>query len=118
MQSPFSGAIFEGFIASEIVKSQLNAGKRREIYFFRDEQGLAIDFVVPTGPARLLFLEAKATCTLRPEMAAPIERLTRAVKRYDVHSAVLGLASMDDAGRALRPGTRVTSLEDLPSLLS
>jgi uncharacterized protein len=118
MPSPFSGAIFEGFIASEIVKSQLSSGKRREIYFFRDEQGLEVDFVIPTGPARLLFLEAKATGTLRPEMAAPIERLTRAVKRYDVHSAVVGLASTDDAGRALRPGTRVASLEDLPSLLS
>jgi hypothetical protein len=118
MRSPFSGAIFEGFIASEIVKSQLNAGKRREIYFFRDEQGLEIDFVVPTGPARLLFLETKATRTLRPEMAIPIERLTRAAKRYDVHSAVLGLESTDDAHAALRPGTRAASLEDLPSLLS
>lgn len=118
MRSPFSGAIFEGFIASEIVKSQLNAGKRREIYFFRDEQGLEVDFVVPTGPARLLFLEAKATHTLRPEMAVPIERLTRAVKKYDVHSAVLGLASSNDVGSALRPGTRALSFEDLPLLLS
>ena len=118
MQSPFSGAIFEGFLASEIVKSQLNAGKRREIYFFRDEQGLEVDFVIPTGPARLLFLEAKATRTLRPEMATPIERLTRAVKRYKVHSAVLGLASTDEAGAALRSGTRAASFEDLPSLLS
>jgi uncharacterized protein len=118
MRSPFSGAIFEGFIASEIIKSQLNAGKRREIYFFRDEQGLEVDFVVPTGPARLLFLEAKATRTLRPDMTAPIERLTRAVKRYDVHSAVVGLASTDDAGTALRPGVRAASIEDLPLLLS
>jgi uncharacterized protein len=118
LRSPFSGAVFEGFVASEIVKSQLNAGKRREIYFFRDEQGLEVDFVVPTGPAKLLFLETKATRTLRPEMAVPIERLTRAVKRYDVRSAVLGMALANDYCSALRPGTRAATIDDLPSLLS
>jgi hypothetical protein len=38
-KSPFPGPIFEGFIASEIVKAQLNAGQRRELYYFRDQQG-------------------------------------------------------------------------------
>lgn len=117
-RSPFSGAVFEGFIASEIVKSQLNRGKRRELYFFRDEQGLEVDFVVPTGPARLLLLEAKATRTLRTEMAIPMERLTRAVKRYKTRSAVIGLSSRGEAFSALRPGARAASLEDLPALLS
>lgn len=117
-RSPFSGAVFEGFIASEIVKAQLNGGKRRELYFFRDEQGLEVDFVVPTGPARLLLLEAKATRTLRTEMAIPMERLARVVKRYQTHSAVIGLASRDNSFSALRPGARAASLEDLPSLLS
>lgn len=115
-KSPFSGAIFEGFIASEIVKAQLNAGKRRELYFFRDEQGLEVDFVVPTGPAKLLFLEAKATRTLRPEMAISMERLARAVKRYKTHSAVIGLAA-DKSFSALRKGARAASLDDLPELL-
>jgi predicted AAA+ superfamily ATPase len=39
-KSPFRGAIFEGFIASEIVKAQVHAGRRRELYYFRDQQGL------------------------------------------------------------------------------
>ena len=39
-KSPFAGSLFEGFIASEIVKTQVNAGGRRELYHFRDEQGL------------------------------------------------------------------------------
>ena len=30
-KSPFQGALFEGFIAAEIVKSQINAGRRREL---------------------------------------------------------------------------------------
>lgn len=46
-KSPFLGALFEGFIAAELVKTQLNAGRRRELYYFRDQQGLEVDFVVP-----------------------------------------------------------------------
>ncbi len=39
-KSPFLGALFEGFVASEVVKAQVNAGRRRELYWFRDQQGL------------------------------------------------------------------------------
>src|SRR5436190_16949533 len=46
-RSPFLGAIFEGFVASEILKSQINVGRRKELYYFRDEQGLEVDFVLP-----------------------------------------------------------------------
>jgi uncharacterized protein len=117
-RSPFSGAIFEGFIASEIIKAQVNRGKRRELYFFRDEQGLEVDFVVPVGPAKLLLLEAKATRTLLPGMATSMERLARVVKRYKTSSAVIGLAPHDDSFSGLRPGVRTATMKDLPSLLS
>ena len=73
--SAFLGPLFEGLVASEIVKAQINRGKRREIYYFRDQQGLEVDFIVPSGSGRLAFIEAKASQTLRPEMAGPILRL-------------------------------------------
>jgi predicted AAA+ superfamily ATPase len=116
-RSPFAGAIFEGFVASEIVKTQLNRGRSRQLYFFRDEQGLEVDFVAPAGPARLLLLEAKATQTLRPEMAGPMERLARSITRYKTRSALIGLPSHDIALSALRPGIRVARIEDIPSLI-
>ncbi len=37
-KSPFLGALFEGFMASEIVKARVNTGRRRELYHFRDQQ--------------------------------------------------------------------------------
>src|SRR3990172_5997720 len=46
-KSPFRGALFEGFVASEIVKTQLHRGGRRELYTFRDEQGLEVDSILP-----------------------------------------------------------------------
>ncbi len=38
-KSPFLGALFEGFIAAELIKAQLNAEGERELYHFRDQQG-------------------------------------------------------------------------------
>jgi len=67
-RSAFLGPIFEGQVASEIVKAQINRGKRREIYFSATTR-TGVDFVVPTGPGRLAFIEAKSTQTLRRTMA-------------------------------------------------
>lgn len=80
-KSPFAGALFEGFIAAEIIKAQLNAGRRRELYYFRDEQGLEVDFVLPDRGGALTLVECKAGKTVTPAMAAPMQRLSEAVKR-------------------------------------
>jgi hypothetical protein len=77
-RSPFFGSIFEGFVAAEILKSQINRGKRKELYYFRDQQGLEIDFVVPQPNARFWLVEAKASKTVEPSMAAPMLSLARA----------------------------------------
>jgi uncharacterized protein len=79
-KSPMLGEIFEGFIASEILKAQLNAGRRREIYYFRDQQGLEVDFVLPWKGGGLRLVEVKATRTPVPAMAAPMRRLATAWK--------------------------------------
>jgi predicted AAA+ superfamily ATPase len=77
-RSPFLGSIFEGFVAAEILKSQVNRGQRKELYYFRDQQGLEIDFVVPRPNARFWLVEAKASKTVHPSMAAPMLALARA----------------------------------------
>ena len=80
-KSPFFGALFEGFIAAEVVKAQLNEGRRREIYFFRDEQGLEVDFVVPGRDGAVSLIEAKATRTPVPRMAESMNRLAAAFRK-------------------------------------
>jgi uncharacterized protein len=77
-KSPFLGSLFEGFIAAEILKSQVNAGLRRELYFFRDQQGLEVDFLFPAKGGGIRLVEAKATGTPMPGMAAPMQRLAQA----------------------------------------
>ncbi|HKQ70723.1 MAG TPA: ATP-binding protein [Polyangiaceae bacterium] len=79
-RSPFLGQVFETFVASEIVKRQLNNGRQRELYFFRDQQGLEVDFIVPdSGELRLV--EAKWSRTVLPADARNIEALLKTTRR-------------------------------------
>jgi hypothetical protein len=80
-KSPFLGALFEGFVASEIVKAQLNAGRRRELYYFRDQQGLEVDFVVPGKGGTVRLVEAKAARTVTPGDAGSMQRLAAAWRK-------------------------------------
>jgi hypothetical protein len=111
-RSPFAGPLFEGFIAAEIVKAQVNAGRRRELYHFRDEQGLEVDFVVPGPGGSLSLVECKATRTVMPAMAASMLRLAEAAKKRRAKATGIAMflvhQAPDAAGRvqALAPGVR------------
>jgi predicted AAA+ superfamily ATPase len=117
-RSPFLGAIFEGFVAAEILKQQIGSGRPRQLYYFRDQQGLEVDFVVPSGPHQLVLVEAKASRTALPQMAAPLERLSAAMSRYRTNHFVV-YRPQGEAGRlsALRPGVAAGDLQDLLVLL-
>jgi len=60
---PMRGAIFETFVFNEIVKRQLNAGRRSQVFFWQDKLGREIDFLIEKGP-KLVAIEAKAGQTL------------------------------------------------------
>ena len=118
-RSTFLGAIFEGFIASEIIKRQMNSGRSRQLYYFRDQQGLEVDFLVPVGDRKLLLLEAKASRTVLPEMAEPLGRLSKAVSNYEVDNLFIYRPSKEkESITALRPGIKALSVEKLLSVLA
>lgn len=106
-RSPFRGPLFEGFIAAEIVKQQINQGKRRELYYFRDQRGLEVDFLVPGRGRRLTLLEAKAARTVYPEAARSLRSLAESATSLNPECIVV-YAAKDDAtaGIALAPGVR------------
>lgn len=60
---PHRGAIFEAFIASEIMKSAFNSGEAPSLYFWRDRSGNEIDFLIDRG-SDLLPIEAKSGKTV------------------------------------------------------
>jgi predicted AAA+ superfamily ATPase len=115
-KSPFTGALFEGWIASEIVKAQAGAGRRPELYYFRDKTGLEVDFVLPGRAGSTTLLEAKWTRTPRPEMADSMTRLAAAlgprhgvVRAFVVHRSGRAQTSL----RPLRPGVQALTEREL-----
>lgn len=116
-KSPFLGPLFEGFIASEIVKAQVNAGRRRELYYFRDEQGLEVDFLVPGRSGSLALVECKAGRTVTPAMAAPMQRLAEALKKRRSQTGtdltlVYQPAKTIPPTRAVAPGVRALAWQE------
>ncbi len=101
-KSPFLGAIFEGLVAAEIVKAQLNSGQRREVYFFRDQQGLEVDFIIPKKNGAFQLVEVKATKTPLPSMAKPMQSLMKAwstdasMKRYKLDAVLIHRPKLDE----------------------
>jgi predicted AAA+ superfamily ATPase len=89
--SPFAGAVFEGFVISEVCKAQLAAGKEAEVYYFRDEQGLEVDLVLVPQAGRILLAECKLAATVTPSMTAPMRRLADCLARegYEVISHLI-----------------------------
>jgi len=117
-KSPFLGPLFEGLVAAEIAKAQLNAGRRRELYYFRDQQGLEVDFVVPSAGGGVSLIEAKATRTVVPDMASGLRRLAAAFARRApgrrVRCAVVHRqARVPVASRALAPGVQALDWREL-----
>jgi predicted AAA+ superfamily ATPase len=106
-RSPFRGALFEGFIAAEIVKAQLNAGRRRELYHFRDEQGLEVDFLVPGRAGTVDLVECKAGRTVTPSMAAPMLRLATALRAGRGQAAETKMFLVHQSPQAGAPTTAV-----------
>jgi predicted AAA+ superfamily ATPase len=117
-KSPFRGALFEGFIASEIVKSQVNSGSRRELYYFRDSQGLEVDFIVPGRAGALSLVECKAAHTVAPADTAAMRRLAESLREKRPRSARVDLhlvhqaPRVPTATRAVAPGVSAWAWRD------
>ena len=117
-KSPFAGSLFEGFIAAEIVKAQVNRGQRPELYFFRDEQGLEVDFLMPGPGGSISLLECKASRTVNPTMAGPTQRLAEALNRKRPQGAGVSMSivyqgtTASPATHAVAPGVRALAWRD------
>ncbi len=121
-RSPFVGALFEGFIAAEIIKTQMNRGMRRELYYFRDQQGLEVDFLVPRTGGGVALVECKSGRTVTPAMTVAMRRLAEVigttgrksgVEMFLVHQP----AKTASPTQAVAPGVRALPWPDFFAVL-
>ena len=122
-KSPFRGALFEGFIAAEIVKAQLNAGGRRAIYYFRDQQGLEVDFVLSRKGGGVRLIEVKASSTVTPAMTASMQRLAASWRKGPASRGGVEMLLVHEAPRhrlpssAIAPGVQALPWDDFVATL-
>jgi len=118
-RSPFRGALFEGFVAGEILKSQVNAGRRKELYYFRDQQGLEVDFLFPGRNGELWMIESKASKTVQPAMAKPLLSLRKATPQRTVKLLLVHSHSENGpATQALAPQVKAMDIGQFSRLLN
>src|SRR5713101_365292 len=111
-RSPFLGQLFEGFVAAEILKSQVHHGARKELYFFRDQHGLEMDFLVPRPNSGLWLVECKAGKTVRSAMAAPLLSLRHALGKRTKRLVIVHRKSLSiPATAAVAKGVEALDLE-------
>ena len=118
-RSPFLGPLFEGFVASEILKHQVNLGLRKELYYFRDQQGLEVDFLIPQPNARLWMVEAKATKTVVPAMASSLKSLQRVAMKQTARMVIVHRKSRSQIPiTSVTKGVEALDFEDFVAALA
>lgn len=60
---PLRGAVFESWVASEVLKARLNAGRPPDLFHLREDRGLELDLVAEAGD-RVYGVEVKSGATL------------------------------------------------------
>jgi len=64
--SHFKGALFENYVITEIMKSNMNTGTHAKFYFWRDNNGTEIDLIIDNN-GKLLPIEIKSSQTYNEE---------------------------------------------------
>jgi uncharacterized protein len=113
---PLRGALFESWVASEVLKARLHRGRPADLYHLRETRGVELDLVVEEA-GRVVAVEAKSGATIASDFlrhltgfvaAADIEHPDLAVEPRLVHG---GDASGRRQGVRLVPWSGVHGLE-------
>jgi predicted AAA+ superfamily ATPase len=71
---PLRGAIFESWVASEVMKQRYHLGLQPSVFHFREVSGLEVDLLVQDGPEMIL-LEAKSGQTMDSSFLGNLKQL-------------------------------------------
>ena len=74
-QGPMSGALFENYVVSEIMKKELHQASLSELYYFRTQDKVEIDLIVDRKSSKD-FIEIKKSATFSPRMIHQLIKYT------------------------------------------
>jgi predicted AAA+ superfamily ATPase len=74
LHHPLRGAIFESWVASEVMKTHVHRGEEPRLYHFRDAKGLEVDLVLD-GANKIRLIESKSARTINDDFFSGLRRL-------------------------------------------
>jgi len=83
-RDPLRGNLYENLIVMDALKRLCNAGRRPELYFYRDTHGNEVDLLIRQG-RRLTPVEIKSASTFSIDFLKGIRRFTEAVGKEGVN---------------------------------
>lgn len=82
------GAIFEGFIISELIKQQLASDKKENFYYWREHSGFEVDLLIEKGD-ELKALEIKSSMTLTADFQKGLKHLEKVMSDKKLNSFII-----------------------------
>lgn len=79
---PLRGALFESWVASEVLKQRLHSGRPANLFHFRESRGVEVDLIVEDGPVRFA-AEAKAGQTVAVDFFSSLKRFSALIPPGD-----------------------------------
>ena len=112
MRDPLRGNLYENLVILEIRKNRLNAGKRPELYFYRDSRGREVDLIIRRG-RQLIPVEIKSAETFTKQFLKGIEHFqATAGDRCGIGMVFYnGVESFDVRGVKIRNPMKVEALD-------
>ena len=75
LQSPYLGMVFENLVVSETLKRHLNAGKKPELSFYRDDSRIEVDLIDSTDASSIELVEIKSSQTYRSSFSRHLTKV-------------------------------------------
>ncbi len=85
---PLKGALFETMVVNEFLKARRNAGRRDQLYFWRDNIGTEVDLVLEQGQA-LAGIEIKAGSRVAGDAFGSLRKWQRYAGALETHLGVV-----------------------------
>jgi uncharacterized protein len=103
---PQRGALFESWVASELMKRAAHGGSRRELFHYRDAAGLEVDLLSVAG-REIALVEAKSGATIGSDFTDAVNRLATGHRRLPGELSVTSHVIYGGASRQVRGDTTV-----------
>lgn len=85
---PLKGALFETMVVNEFLKARRNAGRRDQLYFWRDNIGTEVDLVLEQGQA-LAGIEIKSGSRVASDAFGSLRKWQRYAGALETHLGVV-----------------------------